>query len=676
MQEIKLNGESMNIVEDNLEKLKTIFPDVFTEGKVDFEKLQGVLGNYIETNDERYNFTWAGKQNALRLAQTPSTGTLRPCKEESKNWDTTQNLYIEGDNLEVLKLLQKSYHNKIKMIYIDPPYNTGNDFVYKDDFKDNIENYKKITGQVDEEGNKISSNSESDGRYHTNWLNLMYPRLRLSRNLLSDDGIIFISIDDNEVNNLQRICNEIFGEENFISLLTVENNPKGRKNSDYIAVSNEFCIVYAKNKSLSKFIENIPKNIKDLAMDENGQYVHNSGKRVLVGENNFNAIVSDFKSDKHYSVYFNKENNDIILKQETTIEEVDTSLLNTGYKRYISYFDNKFTENTYTKTKFINLFQDMALDFKDNKIYEKNFSTTKRLKSCIVNEKYKAVINGEESDFEIDVKTTSAGTYLKELFNVNVNIFSAPKNIGLIKLFLTLLDDKNFVVLDFFSGSATTADAVIRQNLIDNGTRKFICVQLQEDLEESLKISNGLGKTTIKNAIKYLKNINKPTLLTEIGKKRIKLAGEKVQENNPALNIDTGFKVFKLDSSNIKKWNGNADTIESEIQSSIFNYEVGRSELDVVYEIMLKCGLDLTYPIEEIKVEDKTLYSVGAGAMFICMDDRITQSIADKIIAIKEENEIEEPVVVFKDNGFIDDSTKTNIKESLRVAGIKDFITV
>ena len=247
MQEIKLNGESMNIVEDNIEKLKTIFPDVFTEGKVDFEKLQGVLGNYIETNDERYNFTWAGKQNALRLAQTPSTGTLRPCKEESKNWDTTQNLYIEGDNLEVLKLLQKSYHNKIKMIYIDPPYNTGNDFVYKDDFKDNIDNYKKITGQVDEEGNKISSNSESDGRYHTNWLNMMYPRLRLARNLLSDDGVIFISIDDNEVNNLRKLCDEIFGEDNSISNLIWINNERGRSIDKYISNTNDFMLMYAKS---------------------------------------------------------------------------------------------------------------------------------------------------------------------------------------------------------------------------------------------------------------------------------------------------------------------------------------------------------------------------------------------------------------------------------------------
>lgn len=257
MQEIKLNGESMNIVEDNIEKLKTIFPDVFTEGKVDFEKLQGVLGNYIETNDERYNFTWAGKQNALRLAQTPSTGTLRPCKEESKDWDTTQNLYIEGDNLEVLKLLQKSYHNKIKMIYIDPPYNTGNDFVYKDDFKDNIDNYKKITGQVDEEGNKISSNSENSGLYHTNWLNMMYPRLRLARNLLSDDGAIFISIDDNEVTNLTKICDEIFGADNRVALICHKSRASV-SNDKIISPNHNIVLFYAKNINV---LESMRKNI-------------------------------------------------------------------------------------------------------------------------------------------------------------------------------------------------------------------------------------------------------------------------------------------------------------------------------------------------------------------------------------------------------------------------------
>ena len=279
MQETVLNGESMNIVEDNIEKLKSIFPDVFTEGKVDFDKLQDVLGNYIEKKDERYNFTWNGKSAALRLAQTPSTGTLRPCREESKNWDTTENLYIEGDNLEVLKLLQKSYHNKIKMIYIDPPYNTGGDFVYPDDFRNSLENYKIMTGQIDSEGNKTSTNSESSGRYHTDWLNMMYPRLKLARNLLTDDGAIFISIDDNEVNNLKKICDEIFGEENFINLISLNakvsagasgggEDKKLKKNIEYILFysknSNIFPSIKAPTKEteLMNYIEQMKKDNK------------------------------------------------------------------------------------------------------------------------------------------------------------------------------------------------------------------------------------------------------------------------------------------------------------------------------------------------------------------------------------------------------------------------------
>ena len=255
----QLDGKSKDLVNENIEKLKEIFPEVFSEGKIDFSKLEEELGKFTEKSDERYNFTWNGKSEAKKIALTPSTGTLRPCKEESKDWDTTQNLYIEGDNLEVLKLLQKSYHKKVKMIYIDPPYNTGKDFVYKDNFRDNIKNYLEITGQVDSDGNKLSTNSETSGRYHSDWLNMMYPRLKLARNLLKDDGVIFISIDDNEVSNLRKLCDEIFGEDNFISLLSVENNPKGRKNSKFISVSNEYCLIYCKNIEETSFIENIPK---------------------------------------------------------------------------------------------------------------------------------------------------------------------------------------------------------------------------------------------------------------------------------------------------------------------------------------------------------------------------------------------------------------------------------
>lgn len=246
MIEANLNGKTPDIADENIQRLREIFPDVFTEEKVDFEKLQQVLGNYIETNDERYNFLWNGKARALRLAQTPSMGTLRSCKEESKNWDTTENLYIEGDNLEVLKLLQKSYHGKVKMIYIDPPYNTGKDFIYPDNFKDSIENYKAITGQVDDDGNKVSSNSETSGRYHTDWLNMMYPRLRLARNLLIDDGVIFISIDDSEHHNLKKVCDEVYGENNFICIFNRKGSG-GRQDSKHFAVVHEYILCYARN---------------------------------------------------------------------------------------------------------------------------------------------------------------------------------------------------------------------------------------------------------------------------------------------------------------------------------------------------------------------------------------------------------------------------------------------
>jgi len=255
MKEVKLDGKTPDLAEENIKKLKEIFPEVFTEGKIDFEKLQQVLGSYIETEDERYNFTWNGKARALRLSQTPSTGTLRPCKKESKDWDTTQNLYIEGDNLEVLKLLQKSYHGKIKMIYIDPPYNTGKDFVYKDDFRDTIENYKRITGQLDDEGNGISTNIETSGRYHTDWLNMMYPRLRLARNLLTDDGVIFISIDDNEVANLIKLCDEIFGEENFCACFP-RITKKAGKSTDFISKNNDYILMYSKTSRPRLYLPN------------------------------------------------------------------------------------------------------------------------------------------------------------------------------------------------------------------------------------------------------------------------------------------------------------------------------------------------------------------------------------------------------------------------------------
>jgi len=530
----KLNGKSKDIAAENIQKLKELFPEVFTEGKVDFDALKEMLGKFVDDRDERYSFTWNGKSRAKMIAQTPSTGTLLPCKEESVDWDTTQNIFIEGDNLEVLKLLQESYHKKVKMIYIDPPYNTGKDFLYKDNFKDSIKHYKKITGQVDSEGRNLSKNPEISGRYHTNWLNMMYPRLKLARNLLKDDGVIFISIDDNEVANLRKICDEIFGEENFVSLLSVENNPKGRKNSKFVSVSNDYCLIYSKEKGSSCFVENIPKSINDMTLDENGNYIHNSGKRVLVGENSFNKEVSDQSSDKHFSVYYHKDKNDFQIVKESTLIDVNQEFIDSGYARYVSHRNGAFIENTYTQVKLTELFGDNALEFKEHKIFEKNFSSSIRIKSMLVNREYDALVNNESCRFKIDVKTTSAGTYLKELFGSGSPVFTAPKNVGLIKLLATLFEEKDCLILDFFAGSATTADAVFQLNNEDSGKRKFIMVQLQEPCNEKSEAFKSGYKT-----------------IAEIGKERIRRAAAKIKEENPEYNGDLGFKVFKLDSTNL-----------------------------------------------------------------------------------------------------------------------------
>jgi len=677
MDEIReMSGESKDILTDNIQKLKELFPEVVTEGKIDFEQLKEVLGNYAEDKEERYKFEWHGKSQALRLSQTPSTGTLRPCKEESKNWEDTENLYIEGDNLEVLKLLQKTYHNRIKMIYIDPPYNTGNDFVYPDNYKDNLKNYLGITGQLDEEGNRISTNSDAGGEFHTKWLNMMYPRLRLARNLLSDDGVIFISIDDNEVHNLRKVCDEVFGEGNFISLLSVENNPKGRKNSKFISTTNDFCLLYAKNKNKSSFKENIPKKCKDMMKDENGIYIHKSGKRVIIGKNGFNKKVNSYNSEKHYSVYYNKERDQIILKKEKELSDIDQNLIEQGFSRYISFRNDSFIENTYTREKFKSLFKQKALEFQETKIFEKNFNSSIRMKSILTNKEYEAIVYNQKRPFKIDLKTTSAGTLFKELFNTQANLFSSPKNVGLIKLLASLFHEKHYIILDFFSGSATTAHAVMKLNAEDGGDRKYIMVQLPEPTDEKSEAY----KAGYKN-------------ISDIGKERIRRAGDKIvselkeQQNGQqnltddeeALNpdeLDIGFKVFKLDSSNLKKWNPDHDDLQNTLENMITNIVDGRSEEDLLYEIMLKFGIDLTYPIETEAVDDKNVYNIGNGALFICLDKNITTDVADFIASKKDEINPEITRVVFRDNGFTSDADKTNVVHILKNTGIEEIMSV
>lgn len=658
MTEQMLNGQTPNIATENIEKLKQIFPDIFEEGKIDFDKLKQDLGNYIDEDNDRYNFTWHGKGQALRLAQTPSTGALRPCKEESKDWDTTQNLYIEGDNLEVLKLLQKSYHSKVKMIYIDPPYNTGNDFVYPDDYKDNLDNYLKITGQVDDEGKKITTNSEANGRYHTDWLNMIYPRLRLARNLLTDDGVIFISIDDNEQDNLKKLCNEVFGEENFIGLFIVNSSPSA---IDYghIAKMHDYAFLYAKN--LMETVTNqLPEKNKEF------KYSDEIGNFNLYPLYNGNvAFNPKTRPNLFYPFYLNPlsvfENGfyEIGLeKKEGWIEVYPVISRKDGIQRVWRWSKNKAIPELNREIV------GYKTDSGEFRVVQKTRLTGKVIRSLQV---------------DTDISSRRGTSEVENLFGKK--LFSFPKPIELVKRFISVGSGENDVILDFFSGSATTAHAVMQLNAEDGGNRKFIMVQLPEPCDENSEAH----KAGYKN-------------ICEIGKERIRRAGDKIKaeleekqngqtsltEDSTAVNpdgLDIGFKVLKLDSSNLKKWNPDYDNLEQSLQDMISNYVPDRNELDVVYEIMLKYGLDLTYSVETLLVQSKdgsdfNIYSIGCGALMICLCNDITEDIADSLLSLKEKQSPETCRVVFKDNGFKDDSVKTNVKEIFKLGGIDEFVTV
>lgn len=613
---MKLDGKSMNIIEQNIEKLKEIFPEVFSEGKIDFSKLEEELGSFKENENERYNFTWNGKSEAKKIALTPSTGTLRPCKVESKDWDTTQNLYIEGDNLEVLKLLQKSYHKKVKMIYIDPPYNTGKDFVYKDNFRDNIKNYLEITGQVDSDGNKLSTNSETSGRYHSDWLNMMYPRLKLARNLLKDDGVIFISIDDNEVANLRKLCDEIFGEDNFVAEFVWQKNFAPKNDNKYISISHEYILCFAKNKNL--FSRNLLP-----------------------------------REDKHNTGYSNPDDDERGVWTSGSI--LATTFSESGVFEIIAPNGNIHLPPNgrcwrYSLSKVNELLSENKLWF------GKDGNGVPRVKRFL-SEMPDGVVPQSWLKYE-DVGSGQDGTQLTKSVFDNAQVFDFPKPIKLLIRFLHIGLNENDTILDFFSGSATTAHAVMKLNSEDDGSRKFICVQIPESTDEKSESF----KAGYKN-------------ICEIGKERIRRAGEKVKSESGKDELDIGFKVLKLDSSNIKSWDSDSENLESSLFDAIENIKSDRNEEDLLYEILLKYGLDLTLPIDK-PFENKNIYNIGFGALIICLDSNISIDITGEIIAIKKEYDSEITRVVFKDSGFKNAAEKTNIIKTLNQNGIDEVVSV
>lgn len=634
--------QSLDIVNDNIARLKELFPEVLTEGKIDFKVLQDILGKEIEDEEEYYRFTWAGKAQARREAHKPSTGTLRPAKEESINWDTTENLYIEGDNLEVLKLLQKSYNNKVKMIYIDPPYNTGNDFVYKDNYKDNLKNYQQISGQIDDEGNKLFTNSESDGRYHSNWLNMMYPRLSLARNLLKDDGVIFMSIDDNEFENLIKLCNEVFGEKNFVENLIWKRRATP-PNDRIIGKNHEYLIIFAKK------IDDLVLNLQPRSEELNGRYSN--------PDNDFRGawVASDLSANG---------------KGGRIAESCVFDIINpkTGVK--YSPPSNKCW--LYNEEKVQNLLSENRIGFRENSgsPFLKRYLSEVRQGSTL------ATILDSHGYSQDSAKE------IKEIFDADV--FDFPKPTKLLKTILTTGTSDSDIFLDFFSGSASSAVALMDLNIRDGKMRKFIHVQLPELTDKKTEAYKYEYKT-----------------ITEIGKERIRRAGKKIiaeeteklnklksknslleedQEeiNNLQLtinNLDTGFKVFKLDSSNIKGWDGNPDNLVDNLFDSQDNIKTGRTEEDVLFEILLKYGLDLTLPIEQKIIEGKKVFSVGFGALFICLADGITSKVAEGIGAWKEALNPEVCRVIFKDSGF-GDVEKTNSVQTLKRFGINEIKSI
>jgi adenine-specific DNA-methyltransferase len=616
--------QSLDIVSDNISKLKELFPEVLTEGKIDFKVLQDILGNELVEEEEFYRFTWAGKSQARREAHKPSTGTLRPFKEESLNWDTTQNLYIEGDNLEVLKLLQKSYSNMVSMIYIDPPYNTGKDFVYKDNYKDNLKNYQQVTGQVDSEGNKMSTNSESDGRYHSNWLNMIYPRLRLARNLLKEDGVIFMSIDDNEVENLKKVSHEIFGEENFIGSMIWKKTENIKMDSKYFSVNKDFVLCYKKNNK-SEFNKEISDILRFNLTDEKGKYYL---RKLDSRSSSYSKSLDYIIENDGVKYYAGGDYDDYFKRQEKGANKKDCIWLWSKSKFEQGLIDNEIVfknGNVYNKVRFDGLAKKPYIDILD-------------------------VPSGQSSQKS-----------LNELFD-DKRMFDYPKPTELIEHFIKLIDsgNKNDLILDFFSGSGTTGHSVFNLNSLDNGNRKFILVQLPEKSPEDSESFN-VGYKTI----------------SEIGKERLRRAGKKIKDENPlhSGNLDLGFKVFKLDSSNIKGWDGLPDNLENSLFESQDNIKSDRKEEDVLFEILLKYGLDLTLPIEEKVIEGKKVFNVGFGALFICLGNELTSKVAEGIGQWKETLKPETCRVIFKDGGFTD-VEKTNSVQTLKRFGIQEIKSI
>ena len=632
----KLDLQSPDLVNENIEKIAALFPNCVTEstyGKsIDFDLLKQELSySIVEGNKERYRLEWPGKKEAIVTANLPTTKTLRPIREDSVNFDNTENIYIEGDNLEVLKLLQESYLSKIKMIYIDPPYNTGKDFVYKDNFSKDTHEELLDSGQKNEYNERLVVNPETAGRYHSDWLSMMYPRLKLARNLLTDDGVIFISIDDNEVHNLRKIADEVFGVNNYIEMFSWAKTETPENLSKKSKKVLEYVICYQKNKTDTKFT-----GIKKESQSSNGLLNQtNSINTLIFPENIVKTNIPNGKIDKGM---YGTDSYDVELIEDTEV------------------FDNLFVKPVILKAKF-----KWSQEYLNNEISKGTIINIPTIRFSPSYEKleYDAEVPPNLINHKVNVGTNeNAGTDLVSLMGDKV--FDFPKPVSLIKYIINFNDDPTGIYLDFFSGSGTLAQAILELNSeSDNNSRKFICVQIPEKIEIESG-DNPEQKKVKQNAIDLLGSLNKPSLITEIGKERIRRAAKKIKEETNA-EIDYGFRVYRLDESNIQDvYYKPQDYVQSSLDLFADNVKADRTSDDLLAQVMLDWGLPLSLKIETKEICGKQLFNVANNSLFACFDKEIDEDFAKELTS-------EKPLrVVFKDNAFKDDTAKTNVRQLLK----------
>lgn len=626
----KMRMESVDMTAQNIEKMGALFPNCITEtvdenGKpkkaINFELLKQMLSGDVLDGDEAYEFTWVGKKAAIVEANKPIRKTLRPCPEESVNWDSTENLYIEGDNLEVLKLLQESYLGAIKMIYIDPPYNTGNDFIYQDDFMHSQDEEERKMGMYDENNNRLFKNTDTNGRFHSDWCSMIYSRLHLAKNLLKDGGVIFISIDDSEVRNLKNICDEVFGASNFVAQLIWQNKKGGGNDSKHIAIEHEYILTYARNIALlgefyESYSEEYIKRYKE--KDEIGRYFWDTFKR---------------KAGKQYYP---------ITCPDGTVLEYDEDGNAISWLRSKTRFDADIAAG---EIRIVKLGEKWSVQFKQR------MPLGKTPRSIFTTE---TVISEQGT-------TSTGASDVYEYFKKDV--FSNPKPVELVRFLLGFGLGKDDIVLDFFSGSGTTAEAVMKYN-IDGGNAKYILVQLSEDIDSMLNSSSSNAKRVAGNAVAVLDELHRPHIIPELAKERIRRAGKKIKDNNPLTTqeLDIGFRVFKLDDSNMTDvYYSPAEYSQHLLSMLESNIKPDRTDLDLLFGCLLEWGLPLSLPYSSEKIEGCTVHNYNNGDLIACFDENIPDSVIKEIAK-------RQPIrAVFRDSCFANSPSKINVGEIFKL---------